>query len=160
MKIKNGFLFTISLVLFVAFCYSLISQILFLSRAERGIGVVRQVRAVDSWCRGKRRHDCTKFFATVEFEFAGSRTFSDLEAGGARGHNQPLSKALHQVGDSVPILFDPNRPEEVRHDKLWDIWGSPLILLFFQAFTLLGSLTRESDTGADELVTLKLDKDS
>lgn len=158
MKIKNKVLFVISMALLVAFLYSVISQILFLSRAEHGIGVVRQVRALNGRCGGKRRHDCTRFFATVDFQSAGSRTSSDLEAGDVRGHNQPLSKALHQVGDSVPIVFDLDRPEEIYRDKLWDLWKSSLLLLFFQAFTLLGSIVRKHPDADDELVTLQLDK--
>lgn len=159
MKIKNKFLFVISMALLVAFCYFTISQLLFLSRAEHGVGVVRRVWAVNGRCGGKRKHDCTKFLATVEFQSDGSRISSDLRAGKTRGHDQPLSKAMHQVGDSVPIVFDPNRPEEISRDRFWDLWGASLLLLFFQAFTLLGSVVRDSEMD-DEPVTLKWSKES
>lgn len=158
MKIKNKLLFGISMALLALFCYSMISQIRFLSRAEHGVGVVREVRAVNGRCGGKRKHSCTKFFATVEFQAAGSGASGELEAGDARGHDQPLSRASHQVGQSVPIVFDPNRPEEVHHDELWELWRFPLALLLFLVFTLVGSLTQETET--DEPVTLKLGQGS
>lgn len=48
-------------------------------------------------------------------------------------------------------LFDPSRPDEIYHDKLWDLWSAPLLLLLFLAFTLLGSLTWETDEGRSGL---------
>jgi len=56
LRVKNQFLFVISMTLLFAFCWSVISQLLFLSRAERDVGVVREVRAHDDRCGGKRRH--------------------------------------------------------------------------------------------------------
>jgi Protein of unknown function (DUF3592) len=156
LRVKNQFLFVISLVLLAAFCWSVISQLLFLSRAERDVGVVREVRAHDDRCGGKRRRDCTKFHATVEFQSAGSRQSSYLSAGEARGHGQPLSKARYRIGDPVPIVFDPSRPEQIYRDKFLDIWGSPLAWLFFQIFTLGASLLRGSKE--DEPVTLELNR--
>jgi hypothetical protein len=153
LRVKNQFLFVISMTLLLAFCWSVISQLLFLSRAERDVGVVREVQAQNGRCGGKRRHDCTKFHATVEFQSAGSRQSSYLSAGEARGHGQPLSKARYRIGDPVPIVFDSNRPEEIYRDKFLDIWGSSLAWLFVQIFTLGASLRGSKE---DEPVTLEL----
>jgi hypothetical protein len=153
LRVKNQFLFAISMTLLLAFCWSVISQLLFLSRAERGVGVVREVQAQNSRCGGKRRHDCTKFHAMVEFQSAGSRQSSYLSAGDARGHGQPLSQARYRIGDPVPIAFDPSRPEEIYRDKFLDVWGSSLTWLFLQIFALGASLRSSEE---DEPVTLEL----
>lgn len=155
MKVRNQFLFVISIVLLGVFCWSVVSQLLFLKRAERGVGVVRELRARDGRCGTKRRRDCTKFLATVEFQSSGNRQSSYLNAGDARGHGQPLSKARHQVGDFVSIVFDPNRPEEIYRDRFWDLWGSSLTYLFLQVFTLAVSLRRRE---MDEPATLNLNE--
>ncbi len=152
LRVKNQFLFALSITLFLIFCGSVVSQVLFLSRAERDVAVVREVQARDDRCGTKRRHDCTRFLATVDFQSAGSRQSSSLRAGEARGHGQPLSKARHQVGDSVPIVFDPSRPEEIYRDKFLDVWGSSLAWLFFQILALGASLRGSKE---DELVTLQ-----
>lgn len=153
MKVKNQFLFAVSMVLLVAFCWSVVSQILFLARAERGVGVVREVQARNDRCGGKRRHDCTRFLATVEFQVAGGRQSSYLDAGDARGHDRPLTDARHKVGEAVPIVFDSSRPEEIFRDKLSDVWATPLGWLFFLVGALAASLRREEP---DEPVTLDL----
>jgi hypothetical protein len=154
LRVKNQFLFVISLALLAAFCWSVVRQLLFLSRAERDVAVVREVRAQDGRCGGKRRHDCTKFHATVEFQSAGRRQSGYLSAGEARGHGQPLSKARYQIGDPVSIVFDPSRPEEPYRDEFLDVWGSSLTLLALQIFSLGASLLRGSTE--DEPVTLEL----
>jgi hypothetical protein len=153
LRVKNQLLFVISMTLLLAFCWSVISQLLFLSRAERAVGVVREVRAQNGRCGGKRRHDCTRFHAMVEFQSAGSRQSSYLSAGDARGHGQPLSKARYRIGDPVPVVFDPSRPEEVYRDKFLDVWGSSLAWLALQIVSLVASLRGSKE---DEPVTLEL----
>lgn len=157
LRVKNQFLFAISMTLLLAFCWSVVSQLLFLSRAERDVGVVREVRAHDDRCGGKRRHDCTKFLATVEFQSAGGRQSSALRAGDARGHGQPLSKARYRTGDPVPIVFDPSRPEEIYRDRFWDVWSTPLALLCIQIVALGASLRGSKE---DEPVALELSQEA
>jgi hypothetical protein len=64
-----------------------------------------------------------------------------------------LSKARYQIGDPVPIVFDPSRPEEPYRDKFLDVWGSSLTLLALQIFALVASLRGSTE---DEPVTLEL----
>jgi hypothetical protein len=153
MKVQNQFSFAVSLVLLIAFCWSVVGQILFLNRAEHGVGVVRELRAHNDRCGEKIRHDCTRFLATVELQVAGSTRSSYLDAGETGGHDQPLSKARHQVGDRVPFVFDPSRPEEIYRDEFWDVWGMSLGWLVFFVGALAASLRREE---SDELATLDL----
>ena len=157
MEVKNRTLFIISMTLLVAFCYLMISRLLFLAHAERDIGVVRELRAENGMCRrGKWGHiKCTKFFATVDFQSGASRQSFRLDAGYARTYNQPLAMALYRPGDRVPVVFNPNRPEEIFRDKFWDLWGLSLVSLIFQILTLTASFR---DPDLSEPVTLKLNR--
>src|SRR5688572_22338739 len=103
MKVRRRILFTISMALLAVFCYSAISRLLFLARAERGVGVVRELRAENSVCGGtrRRRGTCTKFFAAVELRAAGGLQSIPFNAGYAMSYDQPLSRAVYHVGDRV-----------------------------------------------------------
>jgi hypothetical protein len=153
MKVQNRFLLMLSMLLLAAVVYSAISQLRFLSHAERGTGVVRELRAVNTRCGKGMWSRCTKFFVTVDLQSSAGPQTLFLGAGRARGYDQPLSKARYQIGDPVPVVFTPNRDEETYRDEPSDIWAFPLSLLFLQIVTLIASLLKRE---SEEPVTLKL----
>lgn len=152
-KIHDGFLFTISMALLAFFCYSVTSRLLFLARAERDIAVVRALSAENGRCGGKRKYRCTKFFATVDVQSGGSRLSSRIKAGAIKKHDQPVSRAFYRPGDRVPVFFNPDRPEEIVRDKLWDLWGPSSFCLILLLFLLTLSFR---DPDLSEPATLKL----
>lgn len=155
MRVKHRILFIISIALFAAFCYSAISRLLFLARAERDVGVVCEVRSENSLCGRRGRYLCTKFYAVVELRADGCWSSPYFAAGSAKDYNQPLSRALYKVGDRVPVVFDPDHPEGALRDKLWDLWGISFVVLLLQIVTLVASFRVPE---LNEIVTLKLNE--
>lgn len=153
MKIHDWFLFMVSIALLAVFCCLLASRLLFLSHAERCVGVVREVEARNGRCGRKGRTECTKFSGLVEFQTTSGRHYVRLDGGRVNGHNKHPSLGLYRIGEPVPIVFNPDHPQEFYRDKLWDLWGFPGFLLLCQIFTLLASLR---DPELNEPLALKL----
>lgn len=141
--IKSRLIFAIAVLLAVVTVYFVIDRLAFIARAEKTTGTVLSVDASNSRCGGgkrRRSYACTKFHAEIEFEAADrSYTFS-VSAGSSRGHNQPESRAHHQVGETVAVAYNPNDPDEVYRDNWFDIWSSPLFAAFGHLIALFGSM--------------------
>lgn len=156
MKIREWFLFAMSMLLLAMCLYFGISRLLFLARTQRAVGVVRELSAENGRCGGTRnRYKCTKFFAAVELQSAGGRQSSRIDAGNAKDYGQPLSRALYLPGDRISVFFDPNRPEDICRDEFWDLWGRSFSFFVFAIFIFWGSVRNPK---VDELVTLKLNE--
>ena len=156
MKVRDCFLFVTSMILLAVCFYFAISRFLFLARAQRAVGVVRELSAENGRCGGARnRYNCTKFYAAVELQSAGGRRSSRIDAGYTKHYGQPVSRALYQPGDRIPVFFDPNHPEEICRDKFWDLWGRSLSFFLFTVFIFWGSVRNPE---MSELVTLKLNE--
>lgn len=153
MKIHNRFLFKVSIALLAVFGYLVTSRLLFLNRAERCVGVVREVEARNDRCGYKRRRVCTRFSALVEFQSTSGRHYVSLNGGHVDGYDQHVSLALYKIGDPVPVVFNPGHPEEAYRNQLRDLWGVPILLLLCQIFTLLASFR---DPELNEPVRLNL----
>lgn len=140
-------------------------RLFFLARAERTAGVVVDVWGENTKC-GRRGHkDCTRFYATVRFQAAGAEHSLRVKAGRLDRHNQPVEYAKSHVGDSVPVLFDPDNPERAVRDAFRDRWGDTLALLGLSGGFLAGSFgfaarkeVEVKDSG--EIISLGLDKPS
>lgn len=157
MKVRNKLIFGLSVVFLVAAVCSAILQAMFLFRAEHGTGVVREMRAENVRCGRRNRSKCTEFKATVEVQSSAGQKLLVIDSGREKGHSLPLSKARDQVGDRVPVVFDPGRPAKAHRDEAWDIWRLPVGLLILQLGTLVVSLFKPSGRREpDEPVTLNL----
>lgn len=158
MKVQNRLFFIISMLVLVAAVVSAIAQLVFLARAEHGTGVVRELRAENVRCGRRNRSKCTKFEATVEVQSSAGKKSLLIGSGRVKGHSQPLSEARDRVGDRVPVVFDPDRPEKAYRDEASDIWSFPLGLLILQIGTLVASFFKrgEREPEPDELVALNL----
>jgi hypothetical protein len=139
MSIKKPFWFWSSVALAVVVVYFVLDRTVFLVRAERTTGVVTEVHGVNTRCGRKRKHNCTRFTARVRFTAQIQEYTFSVSAGSARGHRQPLSRADYDVGESVPVVYNPGRPEQAYRDAFWDVWGTPVLAFFFQIAALLGS---------------------
>ncbi|NQD35904.1 DUF3592 domain-containing protein [Permianibacter sp. IMCC34836] len=141
--IKNRFFFAIAGVLALVTLYFVTDRLLFIAHAEKTTGTVTAVDASNGRCGGSKRrrsYDCTKFHADIEFAATDqSHTFS-VSAGDARGHDQPVSRARHQVGDAVAVVYNPDRPDEAYRDNWFDIWSTPLFAAFGHLIALFGSM--------------------
>ncbi|HEX6899700.1 MAG TPA: DUF3592 domain-containing protein [Thermoanaerobaculia bacterium] len=141
-------------------------RLFFLARAERTAGVVVDVWGENSKCGRGGHKDCTRFYATVRFQAAGAERSLRVRAGRLNRHNQPVGYAESQVGDSVPVLFDPGNPDRAVRDAFWDRWDDTLALLAFSGAFYMSSWARKereeelmvNDTG--EIISLGLDKPS
>lgn len=94
----------------------------FLANAERTEGTVIEVNAKTSISRDadRRRRERTFWYPTVEFTAGGGDTFS-FEGTGA---NPPA----YQVGDRVPVAYDPDNPSDARIASFGSAYLLPMIL--------------------------------
>ena len=111
--------------------------------AETTVGEVITVDASDDTCGSKRsRHSCTKFTARVQYQTPPDLTFHILvSAGSARGHGQPVERAVPNVGDRLEVVYSTETPSRAYQNTLFGVWGVPLMAGFFHVATMIGSLT-------------------
>jgi hypothetical protein len=142
MKVQSSFMFGVSLLLFLPLAYFLYDRFEFVRTAEHTIGVVERVIGENDRCgRKRRRHNCTVFTAVLRYEVKARPYSIEVSAGKARGHNQPISRSLYSKGSRERVAYDPRQPTRAYRDKLWDIWGAPLITFFIQIGTFVSSFT-------------------
>lgn len=142
MKIKNSAYLGVSLLLILPLGYFLHDRLEFVRAAQQTEGTVEQVTSENSSCGRKRsRHACTKYEATLRYQVQGSQYRISVSAGRSRGHNQPISHANYAVGGREIVAYDPRRPGRAYRDKLWDIWGAPLITFLVQIGAFVASFT-------------------
>lgn len=134
--------FIISLALCLPLGYFLIDRISFVQVAQRTSGVVEDVWGHNGSCGRKRsRHDCTRYDARLRYQTSAGQYRIVVSAGSARGHNQPVSRARYAVGAREIVAYDPRNPARAYRNKLWDIWGTPLVTFFVQICTFLASFS-------------------
>ena len=142
MKIRNGFFFGLSLLLILPLGYFLYDRMEFVRTARETSGTVEQVTSENTSCGRKRtRHACTKYRATLRYDVQGTQYRITVPAGRSRGHNQPISHAQYAVGGRDVVVYDPRRPGRAYRDRVWDIWGAPLITFFVQIGSFLAGFT-------------------
>jgi len=144
MKVQSRFLFGFSLLLFLPLAYFLYDRVEFVRTAAHTSGVVERVTGTNDRCGRKRsRHNCTRFRALVRYDVQARPYFIDVSAGTARGPNQPISRSMYSIGSRERVAYDPRRPSRAYRDKVWDIWGAPLITFFIQIGTFVASFSEQ-----------------
>jgi uncharacterized protein DUF3592 len=95
----------------------------FLKRAVRTTGVVEGLN-VDRTSKG------TTYTPVIRFETAAG---ASVVATANRGS----SRSSYQVGQTIPVLYDPANPQKLEVNKFWDRWtmvavalGTAVVLLF------------------------------
>ena len=94
----------------------------FLRRALQAIGVVQSLRA-------ERLQRTTIYFPVIQFTTASGVTVTT---------ESKTSKSGLNVGQKIPVLYDPNDPKNLEIDSFWSRW----VLVWIAAFVavlLLGS---------------------
>jgi hypothetical protein len=79
----------------------------------------------------------------VHYEVKARPYFIAVPAGKTRGRDQPISRALYSVGSRERVAYDPRQPTRAYRDKLWDIWGTPLVIFFIQIGTFVASFSEQ-----------------
>lgn len=144
MKIQSRLLFGISLLLVLPLGYFVFDRIEFVRTAQHTSGIIEHVTGTNDRCGRKRsRHDCTMFRATLRYDVQGSQYRINVSAGNARGHDQPVSRSNYTIGAQEFVAYDPRRPSRAYRDKLWDVWGAPLVALFIQIGTFVASFAEQ-----------------
>lgn len=137
---RKKILLIVAAIAALAGCMMCIDNLSFLGRAEHLAGKVSSVVGTAGECteRGKRRH-CTRFNATIDYEYNKTIRQINVDAGQASGWHNPVSKALYQPGMSVDVIYDPRTQVAYRAGKA-DLWykalicfGIALLMLFFYA---------------------------
>jgi hypothetical protein len=153
MKLWHRGYLGISILLLVVAIYFAVSSYRYLARYERATGVVTALNAENDRCyRGRQ---CTRFRADVDFTDGGAQKSTVLAVGNPHGHDQPASKADYQVGDSVPMVFDPDRPDEAEVYDFWSLWWIPLALLVPALATMYAAFHHREE---EEVVSMHLDQ--
>lgn len=134
----------VAAVLFLVGAGFSIKRAVFLMGAERTAGVVQQLHASNGTCGSKNsKYDCTKYSGDVRFTAkSGGEGFLSVEAGQARGYNQPVSRASRQPGSQVPVVYSPKDLKNAFHDTFFNLWGAPLGTFMFSGFFLVGAVSR------------------
>jgi hypothetical protein len=144
--IKSPVMFWFSMLLALVVLGFVADRTLFLMRAVNTTGNVVNLSATNSSCScGRRcRYSCTKFQAQVSFQAAAAPAALWVSAGSAHGYDCPVSQARYDLGDSVPVIYNPRNPAEAYRNSFADVWGTPLTALFFQIVTLISSFTKRN----------------
>lgn len=140
--VQHPFYFIISIVLLVVVLGYVCNRVAFLQSARRVEGKVITVTGTDSRCGSRRaRHPCTRFDAVVQYKTpeTGRDYTLNLDAGTAYGRSQDVEKARLRMGEQVRIAYDPDAPHKSFEDTFYGIWGTPLMLGFFQIVAFVSS---------------------
>lgn len=145
--IKKPWLLVVSIILAFVILYFIVDRIEFITNAEKTIGRVQSISVRNDRCGGRRnRYECTEFSALIGFTTkAGKYGQFNIRAGSARGHNQPISRANLQTSDYVNVIYDPRDITRVYEDSFYGVWGTPIMIFFFQISTLFGAMSRPKD---------------
>lgn len=112
------------------------SKTVTLSRSQRFVGEVISLHAKDDRCSSDDRYDdCTKFAAGVRIVVDDEPARVVIDAGSAKGHGQPTSRAEYRLGDSVTVAFDPANPATAH--SIQGVWNEISLLALFLLFSLL-----------------------
>jgi|GEM_PF-2052952 len=140
---KSTWWWTASAILLLVLAGWVTERMVFLSAAERTIGVVEKIEGINGRCkirRGRRqlrKFPCTKFLAGVSFTTAaGSQHLLTLKAGEALGKRQPISRASRRLGERVGVIYDPQNPKKVFRDSVDGVWLGPIFVFLILTLTL------------------------
>lgn len=143
MRVKQPFFFWVGVLITLPLVYFLADRIHFVHSARAVMSTVENVRGENSRCGGKRRRNCTKFYAQLSYRVDEMRYRLEVSAGSTSGHNQSISNAKHYRNQLVPVAYDPRRPQRAYRDAFWDIWGAPLGTFFVQLFAFAGGFSEK-----------------
>lgn len=139
--IKHLWLAASSLFVFFIALVLGMERAVFVMRAERAVGTVKEVSAKNAR-RGRHHRHCTKFTAAVTYADAEGQPFTiDVRAGSIAGWDVAVSRADLHEGDAVGVVYSPRDPSRAYRDKLTCVWETPLIAAGIGAAMLLGSAT-------------------
>ena len=141
--IKSPVMFWFSMVLVVVVLGFVADRALFLLHAVHTTGDVVDLSAANGSCSCGRRcsYSCTKFKAQVSFQASDTPAALWVSAGSAHGYDCPVAQARYGIGATVPVIYNRHNPAEAYRDTFMDVWGTPLMALFFQIVTLISSFT-------------------
>lgn len=88
----------------------------FVRTAQRATGTISKVEQVDMAVGAKGEKKVTAYYSHFRFQDAQGRTHEVREAVGS---HQPQAS----VGDSVPVLYNVERPESAQLDEFSSVWG-------------------------------------
>ena len=144
--VKSPVMFWFSMVLVLVVLGFVADRTLFLMRAVDATGNVVDLSAANGSCSCGRHcsYACTKFLAQVSFQAAGTPAALWVSAGTAHGHDCPVAQARYGIGDQVPVIYNPHNPTEAYRNTFMDVWGTPLMALFFQIVTLISSFGKRA----------------
>jgi len=118
---------------------------LFLMRAQRTTGTVAHLSSKNDLCGiGRASHDCTRFYAQLNFDDTLGIAPATVAAGDVDGHYAPLSHAIYRVGEAVPVLYNPNHPAQIYVDSFLALWGSSVRTFLVLIFILIAYFYRVS----------------
>ena len=140
--IKQMWMFWISMAILAIGLLLALERAIFLARAIETTGAVTHIYSYNTRCGGKRKHNCTKFDATVQYtSTSGASHRIVVSAGSTRGHDQSIANASRRKGEKVGVVYSPSDPERAYENSLWGVWGAPLMAGFVQIATLFGSMS-------------------
>ncbi|HEV2701349.1 MAG TPA: hypothetical protein VGV09_06950 [Steroidobacteraceae bacterium] len=144
--VKSPVMFWCSMALALVVLGFVADRTLFLLRAVHTTGNVVELRGANGSCSCGRHcsYSCTKFQAQVSFQAGQEPATVWVSAGSAHGYDCPVTQARYTIEDSVPVIFNPHHPAEAYRDTVSDVWGTPLMVLFFQIVTLVSSFTKRT----------------
>jgi hypothetical protein len=132
MNSRNALFKLISMGALILGIYFVADRMIFLSHAKKTMGTVQNITTSNGRCGGKHKYNCTKFLATVNFDTEKSERIAFVvSAGSSRGYDRPIAEANLQVGTTVRVLYDPNRPDNAYRDDFFTLWGRALITGLF-----------------------------
>lgn len=144
--VKSPVMFWFSMILALLVLGFVADRTLFLLRAVRTTGNVVDLRGSNGSCSCGRHcsYSCTKFQAQVRFQANAMPAALWVSAGSAHGYDCPVAQARYSIDDSVPVIFNPHNPSEAYRDTPGDIWGTPVMVFFFQIITLISSFSKRT----------------
>jgi len=99
----------------------------FLSKAVRTTGVVEGIN-IDRTSKG------TTYTPVIRFETAAGASVVATA-------NRSAGRRTFQVGQTVPVLYDPANPQKLEVNRFWDRWAMVAVALGTAAILLFAGLT-------------------
>lgn len=148
--IRQPFLMLLGCVAIIIAAVFALERLYFLSRAEKTNGYVSNISSYEGRCGGGRRrasYPCTRYSADIKFYGRnGSENHFDVDAGSMRylkhsyGNLTSGATSKYTLGQSIPIIFNPNNPSRAYIDSTMDVWATPLGCLLGGVICMISSL--------------------
>lgn len=140
LAIKRPSLLLIGALLTLPLVYFLVERIDFMRSSRKAVATVESVQARHYSCRRGVDHLCTEFAATLTFNVDGKTHWFLVDAGWVRFRTEVLRRARYQVKELLYVVYDVRKPDHAYVDTLWNVWGTPLLILLAQIAAFIGCL--------------------